>query len=72
MAALRAEIESDSRGGTIAHRLAHKRVSVSAHTWRTFVSTELNADGTGLVTVKRDEVTLMTYRIEQPEIEVRA
>lgn len=56
MAALRFEATADRKPEV--HRLGSHRLEPTAHTWRTFVTVEMQRNGTFIVTMTRDGATL--------------
>ncbi len=65
MSALRFEANADSKPQV--HRLAHHRLNITAHTWRTFVAVDIDADGRVIVVVQRDGRELGKVVIDQRE-----
>lgn len=65
MSALRFEANADSKPQV--HRLAHHRIKVQAHTYRTFVVVDIDADGKVCITVDRDGVMLGVIEVNATE-----
>ena len=65
MANLRARIiAQDSTRIKEASRLGERQVITHADTWKTFVTVNLNADGSGRVVVARNKMVIHLYEIE--------
>ncbi len=62
MSALRVEISPDNKPQVT--RLAHREIEARVHTWETFVTVSLRADGSGHVVIRQPGRDTRTIEIE--------
>lgn len=61
MANLRVEVQPDHKPEVT--RLAHHKLAITAHTWRTYVQIVMKEDGSADVSVRRDGTAVHSFSL---------